>query len=356
MPHYNFDQDHQIILNKLSEAGISFKDKIIYVTGAAGFLGSWISEILCKQGAIVYGFDDLSSGLEENFHLLSKMSNFHFIKHDVGPPFMPGGRSSAGMRIPELDHIDYILHMASRASPFEFEKYPLHIIRTNTMGNFNCLEIARKFGATHLFTSTSEVYGNPPPEHVPSPETYNGNVNPNGPRACYDESKRLGETIVLNFSRLYDVDVKIIRIFNTYGPRIRYGEQFGRVVPNFIHQALYNEEITVFGEGKQTRSFTFVTDEITGILKVLYIPEARGMPINVGNDKEYTMVELAQMVIKFTNSKSKIKFLPLPQDDPERRRPVLDRARKILNWEPFTPVQEGIKKTILWFKDQWNLA
>ncbi len=356
MSHYDFEQDHLIILNKLNEAGISFKDKIIYVTGAAGFLGSWICEILCKQGAIVYGFDDLSSGLEENFRLVNKMPNFHFIKHDAGIQFMPGGRASSGMQIPNSDHIDYILHMASRASPFEFEKYPLHIIRTNTMGNFNCLEIARKFNATYLFTSTSEVYGNPPPEHVPSPETYNGNVNPNGPRACYDESKRLGETIVLNFSRLYDVDVKIVRIFNTYGPRIRYGENFGRVVPNFIHQALYGKEITVFGQGQQTRSFTYVVDEITGILKDLYIPEARGMPINIGNETEYTMTELAQMIITITNSKSKIKFHPLPEDDPERRRPVLDRARKILRWEPFTPVQEGLKKTIAWFKDQWNLA
>src|SRR4030042_3670560 len=242
MTIYDFGLDHDIILNKLKDAGISFENKVIYVTGAAGILGSWTCEILCKQGATVYGFDDLSSGLEENLKFLKAMPNFHFINHDVGSPFQPGGMASSGMQIPVIHHLDYILHMASRASPFEFEKYPLHIIRTNTMGNFNCLEIARQFKATHLFTSTSEVYGNPPPEYVPSPETYNGNVNPIGPRACYDESKRLGETIVLNYSRLYDVDVKIVRIFNTYGPRIRYGAQFGRVVPNFIHQALYNEE------------------------------------------------------------------------------------------------------------------
>lgn len=356
MPYYDFEPDFQIIQNHLSDSGITFQDCVIFVTGAAGFLGSWVCEVLCKEGAQVYGFDDLSSGLESNLEILQNNPNFHFFRHEVSEPFMPGSMTSFGEIIPDVNRVDYILHMASRASPFEFEQFPLHIIKTNTLGNINCLEIAKKFGATHLFTSTSEVYGNPPPEHVPTPETYFGNVNPNGPRSCYDESKRLGETIVLNYSRLYDIDVKIVRIFNTYGPRIRYGVKFGRVVPNFIHQALHHEDITIFGDGSQTRSFTYVVDEVTGILKLLAIPEARGMPINVGNETEYTVLDLAQMVIDIVQSPSQIHFNPLPQDDPERRRPILDRAREILHWEPFTPVQEGLSKTIAWFKDQFNLV
>ena len=230
--------------------------------------------------------------------------------------------------------------MASRASPFEFEQFPLHIIKANTLGNINCLEIAKKYGATHLFTSTSEVYGNPPPEHVPTPESYFGNVNPNGPRSCYDESKRLGETIVLNYSRLFDIDVKIVRIFNTYGPRIRYGEKFGRVVPNFINQALNEENITIFGDGSQTRSFTYVVDEVTGILKLLATPEARGIPINIGNEIEYTVLQLAQMVIDIVQSPSQILFNPLPQDDPERRWPDLDLAREILHRNLLRPCRK----------------
>jgi len=354
MSHYDFNADHQIILEKLAERGISYQDKTVFVTGAAGFLGSWACEILCKQGATVFAFDDLSSGLEENLQSLMEQPNFHFFRHDAAEPFMPGGQTSFGESIPDVESVDYIMHMASRASPFEFEQFPIHIIKTNTIGNINCLEIAKKYHATHLFTSTSEVYGNPPPEHCPTPETYFGNVNPNGPRSCYDESKRLGETIVLNYSRLYDIDVKIVRIFNTYGPRIRYGAKFGRVVPNFIDQALHGENITIFGDGSQTRSFTYVVDEITGILKLLFIPEARGIPINIGNDTEYTVLELAQMIIDLIQSPSQIQFNPLPQDDPERRRPILDRARKILDWEPFTPVQEGLAKSIDWFKDQWG--
>jgi len=243
------------------------------------------------------------------------------------------------------------MHMASRASPFEFQKYPIPILKSNTLGTMNALGIVKAHNSLFFYTSTSEVYGNPPSNAVPTPETYFGHVNPVGPRSCYDESKRAGEAFVKAYELQHNIRTKIVRIFNTSGPRIRSGPEFGRVIPNFIRQAINDKNITVFGDGTQTRSFTYVIDEIEGFLKIVYNDKALGEVINLGNNKEYSILELAHKIIELTNSNSKIVFKPLPVDDPVRRCPDLTKAKTILDWEPTTSLDEGLKKTIAWFRN-----
>ena len=295
--------------------------------------------------------DNLSSGKRDNIDHLGNNPAFRFIKHDITQPIYFGKKSPTDVtNYPDIDNIDYVLHMASRASPFEFSRYPLSILKTGTIGTYNALGIAHAQNADFLFTSTSEVYGNPPDEAIPSSEEYFGNVNPVGPRSCYDESKRAGEAFVMAYILEHNLNAWIVRIFNTYGPRIRSGKLFGRALPNFVHQALLDEDITVFGDGLQTRSFTYIIDEIEGILTDVCTPQAKGMVINVGNDKETTVLELAKMIIELTNSNSKIVHYPLPGDDPARRRPLLKRANEILNWNPTIQLKEGLKRTIDWFK------
>ncbi|MHA1271868.1 MAG: UDP-glucuronic acid decarboxylase family protein [Promethearchaeota archaeon] len=350
--NYNFEEDINDIIKRLEKDKISFKGKNILVTGGAGFLGSWVCDVLIKQGAYVICIDNLSSGRFENINHLMDNPNFRFINHDISEPIYFGLTNHPnGVCIGDIAKLDIVMHMASRASPFEFQKFPIEIIKSNTLGTMNALEIAKAHNALFFYTSTSEVYGNPPPEAVPTPETYFGHVNPVGPRSCYDESKRAGEAIIKAYELQHNLKTKIVRIFNTSGPRIRHGPEFGRVIPNFIHQALHDEDVTVFGDGSQTRSFTYVTDEIEGILKIVHYKQALGEVINLGNDKEYTILELAKKIIELTNSKSKIVFKPLPIDDPIRRRPVLEKAKKLINWEPTTSLEEGLKKTIAWFKD-----
>ncbi|MHA1282622.1 MAG: UDP-glucuronic acid decarboxylase family protein [Promethearchaeota archaeon] len=350
--NYNFEEDINDIIKRLEKDKISFKGKNILVTGGAGFLGSWVCDVLIKQGAYVICIDNLSSGRFENINHLMDNPNFRFINHDISEPIYFGLTNHPnGVCIGDITKLDIVMHMASRASPFEFQKFPIEIIKSNTLGTMNALEIAKAHNALFFYTSTSEVYGNPPPEAVPTPETYFGHVNPVGPRSCYDESKRAGEAIIKAYELQHNLKTKIVRIFNTSGPRIRHGPEFGRVIPNFIHQALHDEDVTVFGDGSQTRSFTYVTDEIEGILKIVHYKQALGEVINLGNDKEYTILELAKKIIELTNSKSKIVFKPLPIDDPIRRRPVLEKAKKLINWEPTTSLEEGLKKTIAWFKD-----
>jgi nucleoside-diphosphate-sugar epimerase len=215
----------------------------------------------------------------------------------------------------------------------------------------NALGVAKAHNALFFYTSTSEVYGNPPNEAIPTAETYFGHVNPVGPRSCYDESKRAGEAFVKAYELQHEIRTKIVRIFNTSGPRIRSGPEFGRVIPNFIHQALNDEEITIFGDGSQTRSFIYVVDEIEGILKIVHNKDAIGEVINLGNNKEYTILEIAEIIKELANSKSKIVFKPLPIDDPVRRCADLTKANRILKWQPKTPLREGLMKTIAWFKD-----
>ncbi|MHA1730122.1 MAG: NAD-dependent epimerase/dehydratase family protein [Promethearchaeota archaeon] len=344
-------EDVKEINRLLAEGNISFKNNNVLITGGAGFLGSWVCDVLISQGATVLCLDDFSSGLWENVKHLDKNDNFRFIKHDISRPIWFGRINPTEFSIPDIKEIDIVIHMASNASPFEFREKPVHILKSNTFGTLNALGIANQHNAVFLYTSTSEVYGNPPAEAVPTPETYFGHVNPIGPRSCYDESKRAGEAFIMAYILEYSGFIAhIVRVFNTYGPRIRYGKLFGRVIPNFIHQAINDEDITVFGDGLQTRSFTYVIDEIAGILKDAMTPQAKGIPINIGNDKERTILELAEKIIELTGSNSKIVYKPLPIDDPIRRRPVLKRAKEILDWEPKTNWDVGLKKTIEWFK------
>ena len=350
--NYDFKQDLDEILKRLTEDNISFRTKTILVTGGAGFLGSWVCDILVKQGANCICLDNLSSGRFANITHLMEKENFRFINHDISKPVFFGlTHHPNGICVGDIKRIDIVMHMASRASPFEFSIYPISILKSNTLGTMNALGIAKAHNALFFYTSTSEVYGNPPDEAIPTAETYFGNVNPVGPRSCYDESKRAGEAFVKAYELQHRIKTKVVRIFNTSGPRIRYGPEFGRVIPNFIYQALNNEDITIFGDGSQTRSFIYVVDEIEGILKIVHNREAIGEVINLGNNKEHTIIEIANLIKALTNSTSDIVFKPLPIDDPVRRCADLGKAKRILNWQPTTPLKEGLMKTIAWFKD-----
>ncbi|MEE9594010.1 MAG: UDP-glucuronic acid decarboxylase family protein [Candidatus Hydrothermarchaeales archaeon] len=328
------------LCNVLSTQDISFQDQRVLLTGGAGFIGSWICEVLVKQGARITCLDNLASGLQKNIENLTGKDNFDFIDHDISKPI-------------EFDEkFDLIMHLASRASPFEFDKFPIQILKANTLGIWVALGIAKKHKARFVYTSTSEVYGDPAPEHVPTTESYNGNVNPVGPRSCYDESKRAGEAYVIAYKNQHDLDTRIVRIFNTYGPRMRAGDIYGRVVPRFIDQALNNDPITVFGDGRQTRSFNYATDQVEGILRLASSSNGRGEVINIGNDKEIQIIELAELIKKKISSDSEIIFQPLPEDDPKRRCPNITKARELLDWAPTTSLEEGIGKTIEWFTEK----
>lgn len=350
---FNIQEDIQEIITRIEKEEINFKDKTVLVTGGAGFLGSWVCDVLVKQGAYCICIDNLASGRYENIEHLMEKENFRFINHDISEPIYFGlTHHPKGICVGDIKRIDLVMHMASRASPFEFERYPISILKSNTLGTMNALGIAKAHNALFFYTSTSEVYGNPPREHVPTPETYFGHVNPVGPRSCYDESKRAGEAFIKAYELEHNLKTKIVRIFNTSGPRIRSKREFGRVVPRFIMQALHDENITVFGDGSQTRSFTYVVDEIEGFFKIIGREEALGEVINLGNNKEFTILELAEIIIEMTNSNSEITFHPLPIDDPQRRSPDLTKAKKLLDWEPTTPLKEGLGRTIVWFKQQ----
>ena len=320
---------------------ISFEDQRVLVTGGAGFLGSWMCETLLGQGAQVTCIDNFASGQMCNIQPLTGNERFRFIEHDISVPI--------ALDTPP----DCIFHMASRASPFEFEHYPIQILKANTMGVMVALGIAKKYNARIVYTSTSEVYGNP--DIVPTPETYHGNVNPIGLRGCYDEAKRCGEAYVVAYRRQHHLNTRIARIFNTYGPRIRRDGIYGRVIPRFIDQALKNQPLTVFGVGSQTRSFTYVTDQIEGLLRLAAGDAAEGQVINIGNVNEITVLELAKNIITLTGSKSSLTFHPLPEDDPLRRRPDISRAKEILGWVPKASLEHGLERTIAWMKTQQDL-
>ena len=304
----------------------------ILLTGAAGFLGSHLSERLVLEGHHVIGLDDLSTGSLKNLENLRNNSNFTFIEHDVREPI-------------SLE-VDAILNFACPASPVHYQADPVRTIETNFLGIINLLHLARNTGAKILQASTSEVYGDP--TESPQKETYWGNVNPIGIRSCYDEGKRAAETLCFDYKRQYGVDARVIRIFNTYGPNMAIGD--GRVVSNFIVQALRGEDITIYGDGSQTRSFCYVTDLVDGIYRMLTHPEIQNSPINLGNPHEFSMLELAKLVIEQTNSKSKIIFLDLPQDDPKQRKPNISLAKLVLNWEPSIELSAGVQKTINYFQ------
>jgi dTDP-glucose 4,6-dehydratase len=305
------------------------------VTGGAGFIGSHLCERLLKDGHEVICVDNLGSGNFENVKHLMANKNFKFIKHNVIEP----------LQLIE-GKIDHIYHLASRASPKDYQMYPVETALANSVGTDRMAKLALAKNAKILFTSTSEAYGEPK-EH-PQKESYWGNVNPVGIRSCYDESKRFGEALLMAYKREYNVDVKIIRIFNTYGPKMRLDD--GRVIPNFITQCLKNEPITLYGDGSQTRSFCYVDDLIEGIIKMMKSTEVG--PKNLGNPKEITIKECANIIKKLTNSTSEFTYHEMPSDDPTRRQPDISKAMQILDWEPKIDFIEGLKKSLDWFKIQ----
>jgi len=301
------------------------------VTGGAGFLGSYLCEALLAEGYSVVAVDNLLTGRETNLAHLARESRFELRQLDIIQPFDAGA-------------VDYVFHFASPASPVDYMVHGVETLQVGSLGTFHALDVARRYGAKFFLASTSECYGDPL-EH-PQKETYWGNVNPVGPRSVYDEAKRFSEAATMAYHRYYKLDTRIVRIFNTYGPRMQLND--GRVIPNFMKQALRGEDLTVYGDGSQTRSFCYVTDEIEGILRLARSDEHQ--PVNIGNPNEFTMVECAQRVLAVTGSKSKLAFEPLPQDDPKQRRPDISRARALLGWEPKTGLETGLSLSLDYFR------
>jgi dTDP-glucose 4,6-dehydratase len=302
------------------------------VTGGAGFLGSHLTELLLSRGHRVTVIDNLITGSVDNIAHLAGNPSLRFIKQDVTEYLFLEGP------------IDYVWHFASPASPIDYLELPIQTLKVGSLGTHKALGLAKHKGARFLLASTSEVYGDPLVH--PQPETYWGNVNPVGPRGCYDEAKRFAEALTIAYRNEHRLETRIVRIFNTYGPRMRLND--GRVVPAFISQALGHKPITVFGDGSQTRSFCFCSDLIEGIYRLMMSGES--MPVNIGNPHEMTMLEFAEATIKATRSRSRIVFRPLPQDDPKQRRPDITRARRLLRWEPKVPLSQGLRETIRYFR------
>ena len=333
------EEDVELLVKRLNEDGIRFEDKSILVTGGAGFLGSWICDVLVKQGSKVICLDNFSSGRRDNVEHLESLESFQLVEHDISQPIFLE------------EPVDLVLHLASRASPMEFSRFPIQILKSNTLGTWVALGIAKKQRARLVYASSSEVYGDPDPKYIPTPESYYGNVNPIGVRSCYDEAKRAAEAFVMAYHIQHGVDVRIVRIHNTYGPRMRAGDIYGRVVTRFIDQALRYVPLTVFGDGRQTRSFTYITDMVLGILKVAHLPDLSGEVFNLGSGKEMEIIELAKTVLEMTCSDSEIEFHSLPPDDPKRRCPDTSKAERLLKWKVETSLKEGLIKTISWLKE-----
>ncbi len=308
------------------------RQKVSVITGAAGFIGSHLSDYLLQKGHRVIGLDNLNTGTQLNLkHIDSE--DYVYMNVDITSFIEVDGP------------VDYVYHMACPASPIDYLQIPLHTLKVGAVGTRNAIGLAKWKRARFLLASTSEVYGDP--EIHPQTENYWGNVNPIGPRSVYDEAKRYAETTTMAYHRQQGVDTRIIRIFNTYGPRMRPFD--GRAVPTFIRQALEDKHLTVFGDGSQTRSFCFVSDLVEGIFRVMM--SDYHMPVNLGNPAEYTIGQLAELIIEMTGSKSDIIYQALPVDDPKRRRPDISLAKKLFDWEPTVPVEDGLKKTIDWFKE-----
>ena len=307
------------------------KNNRVLVTGGAGFLGSHLCDRLLADGNDVICVDNLFTGLKDNIRHLLENPYFEFIRHDVTQPLFV--------------ECDQIYNLACPASPKWYQKDPIYTFQTSVYGAMNCLGLAKRTGARILQASTSEIYGDP--NIHPQPESYWGNVNTIGIRSCYDEGKRAAETLFFDYHRKHDVDIKVMRIFNTYGPRMDIGD--GRVVSNFIVQALRGEDITIYGEGNQTRSFCYVDDLIEGMVRLMNSRDGCTGPVNIGNSGEFTIKELAEIVIELTGTSSKLVYEPLPSDDPTQRKPLIDLAKKELNWEPHIQLREGLKRTIEYF-------
>ncbi|MDX1699800.1 MAG: UDP-glucuronic acid decarboxylase family protein [Melioribacteraceae bacterium] len=306
--------------------------KRILITGGAGFLGSHLSEKLLQEGNDVICVDNFFTGNKTNIEHLLNNPYFELVRHDI--------------TFPLYVEVDEIYNLACPASPIQYQFDPVQTTKTSVVGAINMLGLAKRTKAKILQASTSEVYGDP--DVHPQPESYKGLVNPIGPRACYDEGKRCAETLFFDYHRIYKLRIKVMRIFNTYGPRMDPND--GRVVSNFIMQALKGEDITIYGNGEQTRSFCYVDDLIDGLIKLMNSEEGFTGPVNIGNPTEFTMLELAEKIKEFTDSKSELKFLPLPQDDPVQRQPDITLAKTKLDWEPTIKLEDGLKKTIEYFK------
>jgi len=308
------------------------RKKVALITGGAGFLGSHLCDAFLARGCKVICMDNLITGDKRNIAHLSKNKNFEFVLHNVSKTISVPGP------------IDYVLHFASPASPVDYLNYPIQTLKVGSLGTHNTLGVAKAKKARYLLASTSEVYGDPLVH--PQREDYWGHVNPIGPRGVYDEAKRFAEAITMAYRRVHQMDTKIVRIFNTYGPRMRM--QDGRVVPNFIYQVLHKKPLTVYGNGTQTRSFCYVSDLVDGIIRLL-LSDIPG-PVNIGNPKEFTIGEFAKLILKLSGSKSKIIYEPLPIDDPKQRRPDISLAKKALKWQPKVSLEQGLEQTIDWFK------
>ena len=306
----------------------------IVITGGSGFVGSYLCEKLINDGHEIIVVDNLLTGSTENINHLMHNENFSFIEHDVQN------------HIEIENKVDYVLHFASAASPKAYTEHPVNTLKAGSVGTINTLGLAKKHDAEYLLASTSEVYGDP--LISPQNEEYWGNVNPNGERSMYDEAKRFAEAAVATYSRSYDLKTKIVRIFNTYGPRMQLND--GRVVTNFIVQALRNENITIYGDGSQTRSFSYVEDTVAGIISLMNSSEYD--VFNIGNPNEMTVGELAEKIVELTESSSEIKYLELPNDDPKQRKPDITKAKTKLNWEPKVNLEDGLTKTIKWVEGQ----
>jgi dTDP-glucose 4,6-dehydratase len=303
----------------------------VLVTGGAGFVGSHLCDALLARGDSVVCADNLLTGRMENLAHLDREPRFEFCRQDVTQPF-------------DLGRVDYIFHLASPASPVDYLEHAIETLQVGSLGTMNCLELAKKYNAKFLIASTSECYGDPL-EH-PQRETYWGNVNPIGPRSVYDESKRFGEAATMAYHRYHNVDTHIVRIFNTYGPRLQIND--GRVISNFMKQALRGEELTVYGDGSQTRSFCYVSDEVAGILALAASDEHD--PTNIGNPGEFTILQCAQVVLEVTGSQNKIRYEPLPQDDPKQRCPDITKAKRLLGWEPKIDLRTGLRMSLDYFR------
>ncbi len=306
----------------------------ILITGGAGFIGSHLSKRLLKEGNCVICVDNFITGSEDNIRELLENPDFKLLRHDISLPLFIDGE------------LDWVLHFASPASPKDYLQHPIKTVKVGTLGTHNCVGIAKAKHCRFFLASTSEVYGDP--KMSPQPEEYWGNVNPIGPRSCYDESKRAAEAITFAYHRQHNLDIRVVRIFNTYGPNMRVED--GRVVSNFIHQALTGQDITVYGAGTQTRSFCYVDDLVEGIVEFMKIDYIG--PLNLGTQFEFSVLELAKKVIALTGSKSGIKFVELPEDDPRQRRPDTTKAKKLLGWEPKVSLDEGLQKTIDYFRQK----
>jgi UDP-glucuronate decarboxylase len=317
----------------MNKAWMQKEKQTALVAGGAGFVGSHLCDALLTTGFDVICVDSLLTGRESNVRPLENHPGFRFIEHDIVEPLRLEAR------------LDRVYNLACPASPPHYQADPVHTMLTSVVGTHNLLALAESCGARFLQASTSEVYGDP--EEHPQREGYWGHVNPVGPRACYDEGKRAAETLCFDFRRANRVDARVARIFNTYGPRMRADD--GRIVSNLIVQALGGEPLTIFGSGQQTRSFCYVSDLVAGLIALMEVADNPGTPVNLGNPGEFTILELAEQVLQSTGSRSGIAYFPLPEDDPQRRRPDIERAKSLLDWAPRVPLSEGLPATIEWF-------